>query len=490
MLWFYARCELVEKLSALGKQVARILATIRSASNRTAMVNRLPPEVLAKVLGFRHDDRDLIAATHVCERWRSTLLSTPLLWTEIAFGDPVRTSTYLERSKDAPLHVSIGESALDSSSDDMSWVGRSDSLRINAPKGQIELFAGRLCLPAPLLRSLEFIGYPVFPDFGAVDYSVRIPLGFLGKRAPSLRNLTFISASPSPLTNLPLQNLTSLQWTDRSSSVAIGDLLVLLMSAPLLEVVNLGFWGIYTPGAEPLKVVTLRKLRKLAWVNDRGLLSLMPFLITPELNDLEIRMAYDILHSNPSIILPPHRGHIPLLVEPTALRYVCQSWNSREWYFTSTSGHLTIHETPQLFPGIPPADRWLSPNIPISFGGIKELVVKGFGGYPLPENIPIDQFESVEKLTLVGEVDRLLGILRPNGSTTSKVLPVPFLSRLELHSTLHVDDFPFEALAEILRKRKKAGRTVKTVRVAGEYGGRSSQKASELTKFVDVLTLD
>lgn len=93
---------------------------VRSAINRTVMVNRLPPEVLVKVLSFHCNDRDLISATHICERWRSTLLSVPLLWTEVAFGDPDRTSTYFKRSKGAPLHVSIGGSALDSCASDMS----------------------------------------------------------------------------------------------------------------------------------------------------------------------------------------------------------------------------------------------------------------------------------------------------------------------------------------------------------------------------------
>ena len=74
---------------------------IRSIIDLTATVDRLPPGVLAGVLGFHHDDRDLISTTHVCGRWRSTLLSTPLLWTEVVFdGNPDRSSAYLERSKD------------------------------------------------------------------------------------------------------------------------------------------------------------------------------------------------------------------------------------------------------------------------------------------------------------------------------------------------------------------------------------------------------
>ena len=87
----------------------------------------------------------------------------------------------------------------------------------------------------------------------------------------------------------------------------------------------------------------------------------------------------------------------------------------------------------------------------------------------------------------MGEVGRLLNLLQPNDNATSGVLLVPFLSRLELHPTLHGFDLPFEKLTEILRKRKKAGHGVKTVRIVGEC---SSQVASKLSKFVDVLMLD
>ena len=483
----YTRSESIEKVVALERRVARILAIVRSAVNYTVMVNRLPPEVLAKVLSFRHDDRDLISATHVCEQWRSTLLSTPLLWTEVVFGDPDRTFTYLERSKGTPLHVSIGGSTLDSLTGDMSWISRMSTLTITGAQGQIESIAGQLCSPAPLLQSLTFKA-PLEPEvWRAVGHLIHIPPGFLGQQVPSLCNLAFLSVSPSPVTSIPLQHLTSLHWTD--SSVLIGELLIVLASAPLLEAAILDFRGSSTPPvAESLTVVTLSKLRKLVWAV-RGRFSLMHSLIAPELDDLNIRLNYDPLRSDPSIILPPHRGRFPLLVEPTALRYVCRS-SARTWHFTYTSGQLTISESKDLFTPHPPADRWLSPTTPISFGRVEKLVVDGIGGYPLPANIPIEQFESLETLKLVGEVGRLLGILQPNDNATSGILLVPFLSHLELHPAPHELDLPFEMLTEILRKRKEAGHGVKTVRIVGEYGERLSGVGSELTKFVDVLMLD
>ena len=116
--------------------------------------------------------------------------------------------------------------------------------------------------------------------------------------------------------------------------------------------------------------------------------------------------------------------------------------------------------------------------------------MEGFGGYPLPANIPIEQFESLETLKLVGEAGRLLDVLQPHHNVASGVLLVPFLSRLELHPALHEPDLPFEILTKILRKRKEAGHGVKTLRIVGGYGGCPSEVASELTKSVDVLMVD
>lgn len=215
----------------------------------------------------------------------------------------------------------------------------------------------------------------------------------------------------------------------------------------------------------------------------------MHALVAPKLNGLDICLNYDPLRSDPSIILPPHRGRFPLLVEPTALRYVCHD-STRTWHFAYTSGQVTISESQDLCTPRPPADRWLSPTTPISFGSVEELVVEGVGGYPLPANIPIERFESLETLKLVGEAGRLLDVLQPHHNVASEVLLVPFLSRLELHPALREPDLPFEMLTKILRKRKEADHGVKALRIVGGYGGCPSEVASELTKSVDVLMVD
>lgn len=484
-----ARDEFIEKVLILETQVARVLATIRSVRNQTVVVNRLPPELLARILWFRQDDNDLTSATQVCGRWRSTLLSTPLLWTNVVFEDRnrLRPLAYLSRSKNAPLHVSVNTSTLidtDLYGCGMPWIPRTKSLSIWTDRAGIERIAGQLCLPAPLLQSLTFNAGYIY--YGAVDNSIRIPYEFLGRQAQFLQELTFISVSPTPISNLPLQNLTNLRWNDRLSSVAIKDLLTLLASAPLLEAIDMDFPLLPERGPEPPRVITLRKLRKLAWWNRTGPLSLMPFLNAPLCNDATVRVNPDRPHTTLSTILAPYRGQFPLLGEPTALRYTCGTI-ARACYFTYTNGQLTVCEVLGTdWHAVPPTNHWFSSVAAISFGGTRRLVVEGNDGYPQPGDIPVEQFESLEGLELVGDVSKLLRLVKYQDN---EVLPVPFPSLLELRITVYEDDFPFQELAEVLRERKEVGCGVRTVRSTGRCRKCSREEAEELEKFVDVLVL-
>ena len=147
--------------------------------------------------------------------------------------------------------------------------------------------------------------------------------------------------------------------------------------------------------------------------------------IAIELDDLKL-LKYDPTRIDPSATLPPHRGHLPLLVEPTALRYVCLGF-IRTGHYTCASGHPMIPE--------PPADHLLSPDTPISFSSMPGLVVEEYDCSPPPGDIPIELFKSSESLGLVDKVGRFLYISEPNDHTTGGVLLVPFLSHLKLHPT-------------------------------------------------------
>jgi len=56
---------------------------------------------------LENDDASLVNATHVCHLWRTTLLSSPRLWSHLDFANEERALVFLERSKSAPLSVNL-----------------------------------------------------------------------------------------------------------------------------------------------------------------------------------------------------------------------------------------------------------------------------------------------------------------------------------------------------------------------------------------------
>lgn len=90
---------------------SEISQATRAIRNTYAVVNRLPPEVLCAVFEHRdHERDDLVAATHVCQYWRSTLTSNPSLWTYLSVGPGHgvgRTLVYLKRSKSKTIDIVI-----------------------------------------------------------------------------------------------------------------------------------------------------------------------------------------------------------------------------------------------------------------------------------------------------------------------------------------------------------------------------------------------
>ena len=83
-----------------------------SLRNMLQPVNRLPPEILSHIAqqipnSADQDSTSIIPLTHVCRYWRSSIISAPGNWTRVSGRSEPLAELSLERSKAAPLKISL-----------------------------------------------------------------------------------------------------------------------------------------------------------------------------------------------------------------------------------------------------------------------------------------------------------------------------------------------------------------------------------------------
>ena len=453
--------------------------------NELKPVNRLPPEIFVKVFEVRKREKDLDVATHVCARWRAILTSTPYLWTNIDFENPVRANLYLERSKTAPIDVLVGNTKdtiigpVGTFIGATPWVARMKSLCIQTDMDQIKKIADRLCQKTPKLQSLTFEGKPRRYSYSSDNGlgnggAIYVPREFLGRHAPSLQSLTFRLVSPSVVFTFPLPNLTHIDWVAEAAHVVIEELLELFVSSPLLEFIKMHVLIRRTQMHRPLKQVTLNKLRKLDWADCDGSISPIPCLTAPELNQLSIKVTYNPQHEPTTLssLLSPDHNHIPLLLEPDTVDYAYKHGN-RSCRFTYNGPGVTFLSVRQVKKDRnhnPTINRWFSPDLPVVFSATQELTVEAAGGCPPLDDIPIEQFGGLRKLELMGETDSLVPMIQLNRGTSGNALWAPCPELSEIRITPRDHNFALDGLAEVLRQRKEADYGgVKTIQIVGRY---------------------
>jgi hypothetical protein len=67
---------------------------------------RAPPEILCTIASY-FSEEDLFSASQVCHHWRSALISSPSLWTQISCRHVPQTVTSLERCKSLPIQLRL-----------------------------------------------------------------------------------------------------------------------------------------------------------------------------------------------------------------------------------------------------------------------------------------------------------------------------------------------------------------------------------------------
>lgn len=84
-----------------------VVADIRQLLNTFNAAVQLPSDVLVMIPSFFPLNEDLFAASKVCLRWRTILVSSPLLWRRMDCQDLEQTIISLERRRSVPLWLDL-----------------------------------------------------------------------------------------------------------------------------------------------------------------------------------------------------------------------------------------------------------------------------------------------------------------------------------------------------------------------------------------------
>ena len=98
----------IDNLEAKVQDALRFVSSFR---NLLRPINRLPPEILSAIArnivkGYPDASR-MVPLTHVCRRWRQSLISIPENWTLISNLEGDLAAVFLRRAKAAPLEIAI-----------------------------------------------------------------------------------------------------------------------------------------------------------------------------------------------------------------------------------------------------------------------------------------------------------------------------------------------------------------------------------------------
>ena len=104
-----------EQLQILHSSLENAIRSVVVAQNELSLVNKLPPETIIIISEFIAESRsrksifDLVKMTHICQYWRSTLISCPRLWSSIFVKNDHKdfVTACLERSQELPLAVHL-----------------------------------------------------------------------------------------------------------------------------------------------------------------------------------------------------------------------------------------------------------------------------------------------------------------------------------------------------------------------------------------------
>ena len=437
------------------------MQAIREIRNTFVPVSRLPPEILSRVLEYRTSERDLVAATHVCRYLRSTLISSSVLWTCFQFQsdhDLDRTLTYLERSEPAPIYATIN---ISSSQDPevlnylVPHIARTRSLAILGSH-KVHTSSLLFCNPAPSLQHLEINSSEGFVHLD----------DFLGKRAPSLRSVTFSGICPTFI--FPLPNLTefSLYLSEGTGPFRTSTLFRFFSNSPLLRKIHISVPSSKTVrDIPPNQTISLESLVELEYTHnpsDR----VLPCLKLPRLKRLQVSCPLKPGQAQKLADILPYNGHA-FLAGATKMLYHSMENYEQDLLKVELSGNGVSVTFTAFCTMDYPSVNWFTNQTCIPFCQIEDLKVESYTITGTDFPIPASHFKSLRVLRIASmNVQGIKWFLAMLHSSIWEGVPCRFLHEIEC--TFEAQwDLPWSLIRQlysIARERKQAGHQLGLVR--------------------------
>ena len=418
---------------------------------------------MSRIFEYRTCERDLITATHVCRDLRSALISSSILWTRLRFRsdrDLDRTLTYLERSRSAPIDVSV-DVDLWRDPEVLNYlvphIARTRSLAVQNPDGSRTSIL--FCKPAPSLQHLEIRGSESF---------VYLPDNFLGQQVPSLRSVIFSGFFPT--FKSPLPNLTefSLHMSESPDPSRMSALFRFFSDCPLLSKIR-----ITAPSSQivqdispnPNQTVSLESLVELEYATVNSSDQILPCLKLPRLERLRVTSSLEPGQMQKLTDILPYNGRA-FLAGATEMFYYSVGAFQEDSLRVGLSGNgVSITFVACCIMDYPSVD-WFSDQTPIPFGQIEDLKVE-FDIIVTEFPISAFAFENPRVLRIaprdVKFIEGFLGLLHPDPGAG-----VPCRSLREIECTFPTWwGFPeplITLLKSVVMERKRAGHQLGLVR--------------------------
>ena len=345
----------MQKLHSSLENVVRSVVIVRNELN---LATNLPPETLINIFELVAEPRtresmfEIVKMTHVCQYWRSTLISCPHLWSSVFVKSDHKdfVTACLERSREVPLavHLDLEHGDYRDNHASINPIPEVVHLkRIRTLDVHLSLLKngedrsdqdfqnalnnfGLFVLPLPVLESLNFRADHLFN----VDTHLEFPkaLFFWGSSPPTaLRHLTLHGCYGGPI--LDVRNLTSFELAgDPEAFDPIGldqvTFLPFLSNNPSLVSLSLSHCGF--PDRSQLSQVTpieLPELKTLQLIGIYGLSSFSGLVRVPALQGLSsLRISARENHCCPDFLVHAESGDGFQLSYDANCREVAPGW--------------------------------------------------------------------------------------------------------------------------------------------------------------------